>query len=232
MGTDFLSNSAEVDLYGVGGINEFMTEDDALKLADALSVVNAACCIVGVAPSLASYFHGPEQFVLDANDSNTNQRLPETQARIVAMAICTAITTGKLKAAHIERPNVHGISESLLDIWDTLIDIDELKRWLLSRNSKPPFFFGANASNTPVYLEAKHPNYSPEIAAAIKVWKAIQDPELRKGKTAKAAAIDWLETNYRELGLMHQGKRSNAAIERIALVVNWETSGGAPKTPG
>jgi hypothetical protein len=150
----------------------------------------------------------------------------------VATAICNAITGEKLKAAHIERPNVHGISDSLLDIWDTLIDVEELKRWLITRNCKPPFFFGADASNTPDYLEAKHPSFSPEIAAAIRAWEAIQDPELRKGKTVKAAATEWLETNYRELDLMHNGKRSNEAIKRIATLVNWESSGGAPKTPG
>jgi hypothetical protein len=216
---------------GGTGIN-FMSEDSALKLADALSIVTAACCIVGVAPSVADYFHGPSQFTLSVGDSNLNERLPISETKVVAEAICSAITTGKLIAAHVARPNVEGIGETIFDLWETIIEVDELKRWLLSRNCKPPFFFGADASKTPNYLEAKHPNFSPEIAAAIKAWEAIQDPELRKGKTIKAAVKDWLETNYRELGLIHHGQRSNSAIERIATLVNWETSGGAPKTPG
>ena len=159
--------------------------------------------------------------------------LPYTQVEMVVKAICAAITTRKIEPAYAARASITmELGYTFYDIWETLIEVDELKRWLLSRNCKPPFFFGADASNTPDYLEVKHPNFSPEIAAAIRVWEAIQDPELRKGKTVKAAATEWLETNYRKLDLMHNGKRSNEAIKRIATLVNWESSGGAPKTPG
>jgi hypothetical protein len=229
---DYLSNSEVEDFYGIGGNKKFMSEDDALKLANALSIVNAACCIVNIAPSLASYANGVTDFSLNTGDSGTDERLPLGQVKLAVSAMCSAITTGKLKPAHVERPDVEGAREAFFNIWETLIEVDELKRWLISRNCKPPFFFGADASNTPNYLESKNPNFSPEIAAAIKAWEAIQDSELRKGKTVKAAATDWLETNYRELGLIHKGKRSGSAIERIATIVNWETSGGAPKTPG
>jgi len=232
MSMDYISERAEL-AFIIGGGDDFMSEDDALKLEDVLSIVNAACCIVGVAPSIATPVCDPAQFNLNVNDSNLNQLLPHGQTKIVVEAICHALATGKLETIRYERADVAGFGEVGYDLWKTLIDVDELKRWLLSRNCKPPFFFGNDASNIPDYLEIKHPSFSPEIAATIRVWEAIQDPELRKGgKTVKAAATEWLENNYRELGLIHNGERSKSAIDRIATLVNWEPSGGAPRTPG
>jgi hypothetical protein len=231
MSMDYISDHIDLAPYSIGGAGGFMSEDSALKLADTLSIATAACCIVGISPS-SMFRVNSRDFHLIIGDSNTNELLPTAQTNTVVDAICNAITTGKLETAHLERPDWEHSGETDYVIWETLIDVDELKRWLLSRNCKPPFFFGADASNTPDYLEPKNPNFSPEIAAAIKAWEAIQDSELRKGKSAKTAATEWLETNYRELGLIHNGKRSGSAIERIATIVNWETSGGAPKTPG
>lgn len=223
MSMDYIFDHSDLASYSLGGSGNFMSEDSALKLADTLSIAHAACCIVGVSPSLITHVDS-RHFRLNSGDTNTDKLLPWAQADAVTDSICNAVTSRKLEVIHTEDQEYSTLN--------TLIDVDELKRWLLSRNCKPPFFFGADSSNAPDYLETKHPSFSPEIAAAIKVWGAIQDPELRKGKTAKAAATEWLETNYRELGLVHNGKRSNSAIERIATLVNWETSGGAPKTPG
>lgn len=222
----------DFERYSIGGAEGFMSEDSALKLADSLTIVSAACCIVGVAPSIAGFGKNCTQFTLSVGDTDTDQLLPTAQACTVADSICNAIYTGKLKAACLERPQGEALLDINYNIWATLIDVDELKRWLVSRNCKPPFFFGADESNKPDYLDKKHPSFSLEIAAAIQVWEAIQDPELRIGKSVKGAATEWLETNYSELGLIHNGKRSASAIERIAAIVNWETSGGAPKTPG
>lgn len=231
MDIDDFSGHIDLRLYSIGGSGDFMSEDDALKLSDTLSIANAACCIVGISPSLMSR-QSHRDFCLNAGDSNTDELLPSAQTKIVIDAICNAVTTQKLEIAHLERPDSQYTTVADYDIWETIIDVDELKRWLLSRNCKAPFFFGNDTSNIPNCLEIKHPSFSPEIAAAIRVWEAIQDPELRKGKTVKAAATEWLENNYRELGLIHNGERSKSAIERIATLVNWETGGGAPKTPG
>ena len=231
MTPDYIYDHIDLSPYSLGGTGNFISEDDALKLADTLSIANAACCIVGVSPSLMSCV-GHRSFNLHAGDSDTNDLLPNAQTNTVVAAICNAITTHKLEFAHLERPDFQGATVADYDIWDTLIDVDELKRWLLSRNCRPPFFFGADASNTPDYLDNKHPSFSIEIAAAIRVCEAIQDPELRKGKTIKTAATEWLLIHYRELGLIYNGERSKSAIDRIAILVNWDSSGGAPKTPG
>ena len=83
--------------------------------------------------------------------------------------------------------------------WDeTIIPTDELKAWLLSRNFKPSFFFG-ESSPEPDYLNKNHPRYAPKLAAAVKVWLAMEDDNLFKGKSPKDAMENWLESRYSEL---------------------------------
>lgn len=81
------------------------------------------------------------------------------------------------------------------------------------------------------YLDPEHPRYAPKLAAAIKVWEAMEDENLLKGKGTVAAMKSWLEPRYKELGLIHKGKINNTAIQEVAKVANWNEDGGAPSTP-
>tara|TARA_R110002074_G_scaffold203728_2_gene371881 strand:- start:4889 stop:5587 length:699 start_codon:yes stop_codon:yes gene_type:complete len=214
----------------------FMSEDEALKLADTLSILQAACCIVGVPPSqLYCVSEGLSYKWIKEDRLN----LPYNQISTVVVAICNAITSKTLEAAHIIVPSFIDfecleieLKETDYHLCETLIRVDELKRWLQLRNFEPPFFFGKKKAFELDYLDETHPHFSSQVAAAIKAWEAVQDPELRKGKTVKGAAIQWLEANYHALGLVHNGERNNSAIDRIATLINWDTGGGAPKTPG
>ena len=80
------------------------------------------------------------------------------------------------------------------------------------------------------YLDPKHPRYAPKLAASIKVWKAMEDESLLKGKGTVSAMKSWLELRYKELGLIHKGKINNTAIQEVAKVANWNEDGGAPTT--
>ncbi len=115
--------------------------------------------------------------------------------------------------------------------WATsLVEVDEVKEWLVRRNMRTGFFFeGTDTVND--YLDKGHPRYSAKLAAAIKVWEAMDDENLLSGKSTKSAMTEWLETRYKELELVHNGKISKNAIENVVAVVNWQTTGGAPKTP-
>jgi hypothetical protein len=117
-----------------------------------------------------------------------------------------------------------------LDYTESTIHVGSLKQWLIYKNKHPRFFF-PEQSNTPDYLDTSHPRYSPKLAAAVKVWEALEDNNLREGKSTKAAAKAWLETRYKELGLIHDGKINATAIEEVAKIVNHDTGGGAPTTP-
>jgi hypothetical protein len=119
----------------------------------------------------------------------------------------------------------------------TIIRVDDLKVWLLSKNLKPEFFFPetqnilchpiksfAKENNIPDYLNEDHPRYSAKLAAAVEVWLAMENQKLLVGKSAKTAITEWLEQNYSE-------QLSKQATEECAKVANWDTKGGVPKTP-
>lgn len=66
--------------------------------------------------------------------------------------------------------------------------------------------------------------FPDELRAAIKAFNAVRnDPGAMRGKTPKQALEAWLLKNT-ELG--------TAARERVAMVANWQPTGGVPKTPG
>ena len=112
----------------------------------------------------------------------------------------------------------------------TTVKFDDVVAWLTSRGVTDGFFFPVEEAPRD-YLDPNHPRYSVRLAAAIKVWEAMGDENLLAGKATKTAIKDWLESRYKELGLVHKNKISNNAIENVVAVVNWQTVGGAPKTP-
>lgn len=112
----------------------------------------------------------------------------------------------------------------------TEVQLDDVAAWLASRGIADGFFFPVKKAPRD-YLDTDHPRYSVKLAAAIKVWEAMEDENLLARKSTKTAMTDWLESRYKELGLVHNGKISKNAIENVVSVVNWHTTGGAPKTP-
>ena len=80
------------------------------------------------------------------------------------------------------------------------------------------------------------------MAAAVKAWTAMEDPNLRLRKSPKSAMILWIKSRYKELKLFHEkdnlksgikaGTINISAVERAATIANWLPGGGANKTPG
>ncbi|MGB4498845.1 MAG: hypothetical protein WBI40_09105 [Methylococcaceae bacterium] len=117
------------------------------------------------------------------------------------------------------------LANPIIDWHETLIEKESFKQWLLSRNSKPEFFFGGKSNNEPDYMNPQHHRYSKELAAAVRAWQAMEDENLLLGKSSpKSAMIDWLTARYNELGLIHDGKISNEGIKDCAKVANWSDS--------
>jgi hypothetical protein len=111
--------------------------------------------------------------------------------------------------------------------------VEDLRTWLRSRGINTGFFF-PTAEAEPDYLSEFHPNYSAKLAAAIEAWKAVSaSAELRRGKTVKQALIVWLRQHANKFGLTKEdGNPNEQGIEDVAKIANWDTKGGAPKTPG
>ena len=71
----------------------------------------------------------------------------------------------------------------------------------------------------PLAFDKASATYPPELDIALQAWRAVSTTE-GKGKP-KARIKAWLDTNT---------KLSNEAKERIAIVANWEKTGGSTRT--
>lgn len=118
-----------------------------------------------------------------------------------------------------------------VDHGESVVDVGSLKAWLQNRGIRPRFFF-PDTDVVPGYMSPDHPRYSAKLAAAVKVWQAMDDDNLYSGKSPREGMSTWLESRYKELGLVWNGKINKTGIEEITKVANWITAGGAPTTPG
>jgi len=72
-------------------------------------------------------------------------------------------------------------------------------------------------------LNRRHRHYSSELAIAIEIWLQLKDVENSK-KTPKTLVAELLHRRYRDR------KLSESAKTRIETMINWNKSGGAPKS--
>jgi hypothetical protein len=192
---------------------------DYWRLCDEVSVVQAALLIVGEDPAVAQeYISG---WVPDKRPKGYDA---------AKAALLNAIHGKRLAAIVPEAEDEDGVRMVLWD--DAKISVDTLRTWLTSRGVRTGFFFPLPEG--PDYLSDFHPNYSQKLAAAIEAWTAVSgDAELRRGKSVKQALIIWLRQHANEFGLAKEdGNPNEQGIEEVAKIANWDTRGGAPKTPG
>jgi len=197
-----------------------MDKLDFWRLCDEVSVVQAVLLIVGEDPSERQGYIENEQ----------PQSKP-TGYDAVRAALVNAIKRKRLPANICEVEDRFG--NVGIDWNETTVLVEDLRAWLRSRGVTTGFFFPI-AEEDPDYLSSSHDHFSPKLAAAIKAWLAItSDPELRRGKTVKQAIIIWLRQHANEFGLTKEdGNPNEQGIEEVAKIANWDTKGGAPKTPG
>ncbi|WP_157275026.1 hypothetical protein [Dechloromonas agitata] len=221
--------------------------DPLWHLHDELSLHQAAALIAGYDPGVV------ERCMSDTNHEERFSRLYPAES-----ALMNAIRAGKLKAslrfdaeprfvagldnlrdrAHFEGEEVQLIEhENLGELvitrepnWVTSsIALEDLKAWLLSRGARPAFFFPEKQESAD-YLDTRSPRYAPKLAAAVRAWQAVTDPN---GKHPKQALSKWIRENAAKFGLAdEEGKPNETGVEEVAKVANWQPGGGAPKTPG
>jgi hypothetical protein len=199
---------------------------DVWRWCDELTVMQAALLANGVDPG-AEGCH--------VEDWDKDKRPGGYEA--AKHAITRALKTGKINGEVIsethqdfnggEYPVVGSV-----DVTST-VEVESLKTWLeVERGVRPAFFFPAVESKSiPDYMNPKHPRYSAKLAAAVKVWQAMEDENLLRAKSTIDAMSDWLETRYQELGLVWNGNINKTAIAECAKIANWKVEGGATKTP-
>jgi hypothetical protein len=192
---------------------------DYWRLCDEVSVVQAALLIVGEDPSERDGY-------IENKPANNRPRGYDA----ASAALVNAIRGNRLSANIIRVDDQFG--NDGIDWYQTTVLVEDLRTWLKSRGVTTGFFFPMDEEG-PDYLSSSHDHFSPKLAAAIKAWLAItSDPRLRRGKTVKQAIV-WLRQHANEFGLTKEdGNPNEQGIEEVAKIANWDTKGGAPKTPG
>ncbi|WP_334188935.1 hypothetical protein [Noviherbaspirillum sp.] len=119
----------------------------------------------------------------------------------------------------------------------TKIKRQDLVDWLTSKGLARGYFFSKEAeglavNKVPPYLRETGDFISPKLIAAIRAWEHFSAKGLKTG--VHKAVMTWLEQENAAGRLLDDDNQalSKSAREAIAAVVNWNTKGGAPKTPG
>lgn len=207
-----------------------MEKMDYWRLCDELSVVQAALLIIGLDPAEFPYVLGWEEHKRPDNFSATLAALSHA---ILGNRLPATLRYG-FEPGWIDTKEYDPERVSDKPDWNhTTCLVDDLKVWLKSRGIKTGFFF-PQAENTPDFLDKTNHNYAPKLAAAINAWEAVSaTPDLIRGKTVKQALLKWLRENANRFGLTKDdGSPNEQGIEEIAKISNWDSKGGAPKTPG
>lgn len=224
------------------GKTQRMESLDYWRLCDELSVVQAALLIVGGDPSNSAEdvldwepykrpfgfnaaFAAVSHAVLAGHLKGTIRRDERTQDIFDRPRPDESIGRNDVGVSVIykKEPNWHR----------TTVAVDDLQAWLRRRGLKTGFFF-PEKDDVADYLDPSNPNYSPKLAAAIGAWEAVsRDTSLTRGKTVKQAIAKWLRQNADRFGLTKEdGSPNEQGIEEVSKIANWDTKGGAPKTPG
>lgn len=206
---------------------------DYWRFATSLTVFQAIILIVGFDPSDAEVAYC-ENVSLD--------RKPKGYLAVKA-ALIEAIKSGEVKPTHYKPITETAYDSTTGDAvgeyalpnsvdLDTTIPVSEIKAFLSRRGVVTGFFF-PDGGAAEEFLDPSNPCYAPKLAAAVTGWKAVSsDMSLLKGKTPKQALVKWLRENARQYGLTdEEGKFNDLGIEEVAKVANWNTDGGAARTP-
>jgi hypothetical protein len=211
------------------------------RLAEALSLAEAAALICGILPSLVrSDINDYEQgwvYVATTNaDSGNDHFHAALRSLLAAIEMGTLSVKARLvlKYPYAQLPDGERVKN--LDPTATMVSVEDLRAWLDKRGMRPAFFSTAQTDPIaqPGYLDHDHQYYAPKLAAAIRAWEAvISDPEKLRGKTPKQALIIFLTEHASEYGLINEdGIPSSSVIEELAKAANWKPEGGVGKTPG
>jgi hypothetical protein len=121
-----------------------------------------------------------------------------------------------------------GYIKGSVDPYRSMVNVESLKQWLRLKGFTTGFFL-PEVIATMDFLDPLNPRYAPKLAASVKAWQAVTDA----GKKSPKQALDkWLREHAVEFGLTNEdGNPVANAIEECSKVANWNTKGGATKTP-
>lgn len=204
-----------------------MDSADHLRMCKLLTVENAAMLLACKSPT-----------EMRAGLEKLSPELRPLKYEAAKGAIIDALLFGELEG-NVRAPGPEGIIGSRdynrryfieepgnVDPVNSTVVVASLKAWAKGRGDTENLLFGKR-SDVPGYLDPTHPHFSHRLAAAVKVWLEYENKDIRN-RPVKDVLQDWLQPRARELGLVFRGEVSNSAIEAVATMAHWNTSGGPP----
>jgi hypothetical protein len=196
-----------------------MQSIDFWKLCDELSVVQAALLVAGYNPS--------EYQTVESEPLNRQPMGYDGAKHALISGVRSGTIEGHLK---LEDSGDAGW-DSYVYNHHSVVNVESLKEWLILKNVIRHFFFFPEVKISE-FLDKDHPRYSPKLAAAVTVWNWCSDEAKLEGKTPKQAVQKWLRKHAAEYGICDDdGKPNESVVASISQIVNWQTKGGAPRTP-
>lgn len=215
-------------------LDKGISTEDMFKLLDILSIEDASAMIAGVSPDCVQRnWNGDEEYVC----LNINSNHPQNANAVFSLCMSTlknAVRLGKIKAdiciligsIQLTKRNLQSdwLAEHEIDTKRTTIDREDLKEWLEHRDVYPSTLFPINPKTS--YMNRKHPNYSPELAACIASWTEAQTASMN-GQTIKQYLEQWLRDNAHDYGV--KNAKDSKKFAELASIPNWDTTGGKAK---
>ena len=198
---------------------------DFWRLCDELTVHQAAYLVVGIDPQINT--------AALSRDLRNNKRPAGYGAAIHALA--SKLRDGTIKGKHVLKTqtdfdgNFDGYIDGSTDLDCSIVDTDSVRSWLKSKGYKTGFFI-PDCDGEPDYMNPNDARYAPKLAAAVSAWQAVTNA----GKMSPKKALEkWLREHAGHFGLTDDdGNPVTKAMEECSTVANWQTSGGAPTSPG
>ncbi|MEO6299597.1 MAG: hypothetical protein ABIO62_08205 [Paracoccaceae bacterium] len=204
-----------------------MIEDDPLgvwRICEQLSIVQAGYLAMGIDPRLLT----DPRTSKELKGCETLEQLNTLEVIVQALALAVSASPERF-AASVKFGELPPFKFGTMNVTGTTVSVPALCKWLDSRGFRPEFFFPTEKYRVLEFLDPNHVHFSDELAFAVKAWRALATSHSPK-KSPKASIRTWIEANLS----MWDGKNppSIEAKERIATVLNWEKSGGAPASSG
>nr|WP_315279178.1 hypothetical protein [uncultured Acinetobacter sp.] len=212
---------------------------DRLALLETLNIIEASALIAGIAPSdISEEWYEGETFYNVANHRKYHDSARD-DFYIAYNAIKRAIRGDKLRAviavdektcigyfesqkSQLNENNKDWLCKGMIDR-ETLIDREDLKKWLKGIPIYPSAFFDEQSQFE--YLDKNHKNYSPTLALMVTAWLHSKDMDL-----AGNAPVKQLEDVIKEIGgrFLEDEKLTNTIINNMASLTSPSDKSGRP----
>ena len=204
---------------------------DYWRLCDELTVSQAALLVVGEDP--AGDAGECESWSLSSRPRGYEAAKTAISHALKIGAIKGDRVGNRVSEQYDTSRKLHVVRDDGVDPVVSVVKVSSLREWLASRGLTSGFFFPKGA-DAPGYLDPGNTNYAPKLAAAIAVWQATtSDLASTTGTSVKQAMLRWLRKHADQFGLTKDdGNPNEQGIEEVAKIANWDTKGGAPRTPG